>query len=240
MDIKINKTPPATRSYPRHSHKRYEIMHYISGRGVMKTETADIPFSEGTSIVMPKGVAHGSVSDGEFVNISIESDFGGVIVLTEPVSIDGTPDDDGAALVSMIWENRFGSETYLNSLCIAYAQYLVQKVSIEGNMPRRISAIVKSISERALDPQTDLCAILRESGYAEDYVRACFKRIIGKTPTEFLTELRINHACYLIDIYGGTVCLSEIARMCGYDDYVYFSKRFKKLIGMSPESYRKI
>ena len=176
MEIKVNKTPVGTRSYPSHSHKRYEIMHYVSGSGVMKTEVGDFPFSEGTVIVMPRGIAHGSVGDGEFVNISIESDFGGVMLCDSPAAIECLPGSEGEQLVSMIWENRIGKEAYLDALCVAYAQYLMQRADIVGQMPRCISGIVKNISEHAFDPDIDLVRILRESGYAEDYVRACFRR----------------------------------------------------------------
>ena len=238
MDVKINKTPKGIHSYPAHNHKRYEIMHYVKGSGVMRTEVGDLPFSEGTIIVMPPGVAHGSVSDGEFSNVSIESDFGGAILLSSPTVIQDAPSGDGERLLSLIWKNRYGAKPYQDSLCVAYAEYVMSQAGIEGRMTRCICAIVKTISDRANDSEIDLSAILRDSGYAEDYVRASFKRVTGKTPTEFLTELRIKHACYLIDIYGGTIPLSEIARECGYNDYVYFSKKFKRFMGLSPERYR--
>ena len=238
MDTKVNKTQVGTQSYPIHSHKRCEIMHYLSGHGVMKTEMGEIPFSAGTVIVIPRGIAHGSVGDGEFVNISVESDFDGAVLLDAPTAVECIG-DDGERLVSMIWENRFGNEAYLSSLCTAYARYVMQIARIEGDMPRRVSAIIKSISENAYDAHIDVSGILRESGYAEDYVRAEFKKITGKTPKAFLTELRIKHACYLIDIYGSTLTLSEIAQRCGYTDYVYFSKKFKTITGASPEKYRR-
>ena len=239
MDTKVNKTLNGTKSYPSHSHKRYEIMHYLKGRGIMRTNAGDIPFSEGTVIVIPPRVFHGSVSEDEFVNISIESDFGGVLLFDSPVAINCQSNDEGNSLLSLIWENRHGSNAYLDALCSAYAQYLMTVVGIEGNLQRSISDIVREISDNAFDAETDITRILKQSGYAEDYVRAAFKRVTGKTPTGFLTEMRIKHACHLIDIYGASVSLSEIARACGYTDYVYFSKRFKSLVGASPEQYRK-
>ena len=38
-------------------------------------------------------------------------------------------------------------------------------------------------------------------------------------------------------ILAGNFTLQEIADMCGYDDYKYFSVEFKKMIGVSPSKY---
>ena len=136
---------------------------------------------------------------------------------------------------------RYGSghinETYLITTQNA-AHYILQKVEVDKEISFRVKNIVKSICDSALDSETDVGEILRRSGYADDYVRACFKRETGKMPLAFLTEIRIKHACYLIDVYKDSLSLSEIAEACGYTDYVYFSKRFKQYTGMSPRAYR--
>ena len=95
------------------------------------------------------------------------------------------------------------------------------------------------MGKRFHDPDLDLAALLRESGYAEDYIRAGFKRVMGMTPTAFLIQMRIRHACYLIDTFRNTLSLSEIGERCGYVDYVMFSKKFKEVMGMSPRAYKK-
>jgi len=43
----------------------------------------------------------------------------------------------------------------------------------------------------------------------------------------------------LIDLYRSTLSLQEIAERCGYTDYVYFSKKFKEVTGVSPRDYKK-
>ena len=238
MEITVNQTPRGTRQYPRHSHKQYEIMHYTEGVGEMWTEEGALPFSPGTVAVIPPNILHGSISNESFVNISIECDFNGLLLFERPTLIVGTENDEGSQLVDMIWKNRCGNEAYLHALCTAYVQYLLQKVKIENEMETCIQKIIRHISEHAFDPDTDVTEILKQSGYAEDYVRACFKKETGKTPIGFLTDLRIRHACYLIDIYKNTLSLSEIAERCGYADYIYFSKKFKECVGRSPRDYK--
>ncbi|WP_375791535.1 helix-turn-helix transcriptional regulator [Microbulbifer hydrolyticus] len=46
----------------------------------------------------------------------------------------------------------------------------------------------------------------------------------------------IEHACDLLDCTDLSV--GEIAFQLGYDDPLYFSRVFKRVIGLSPSSYR--
>lgn len=63
-----------------------------------------------------------------------------------------------------------------------------------------------------------------------------FKTHTNKTFSTFLTETRIYHSCKLIQNENRS--LSEIAFDSGFNDFSYFSKMFKKIIGMSPKEYR--
>ncbi len=239
MAIYVSRTEEGTIRYPRHSHKHFEIMHYLWGCGNMWTEDGNIPFSEGTVIIMPPGLPHGSVSEAGFVNISIGGDFSGMLLSSSPIVITGTESDEGVKLATLIWENRHNSEAYLAALCNAYVLYLLQKMRIESEAGAAVRAIMLEISEQALNPEINVTELLRRSGYAEDYIRMCFKREVGRTPISFLTELRIKHACHLIDIYRTSLPLTTIAEKCGYTDYIYFSKQFKEHTGISPRAYQR-
>ena len=204
----------------------------------MRCDGGEIPFSKGTVILVPPSVIHGSYSSSEFVNISFQSDFGGLFLLDRPVVITGAEDDEGGALARIIYENRFKNQAYLHSLSVAYASYVLEKMSAETRVAGFVRELVEKISAEAFNTEISLSKILADSGFAEDYARAIFKRVTGKTPVAFLTGMRINRARHLIDIYGKTLSLSEVAQRCGYLDYVYFSKRFKELVGVSPRGYK--
>ena len=124
-------------------------------------------------------------------------------------------------------KNQKGKKTIIQAKCYNHT------VGVKA-----VQEIVFEISQGSFDSQIDLALILSESGYSEDYIRSCFKKITGKTPNEFLTDIRIKNACFLIDIYKNKISLSEISERCGYLDYIYFSKRFKSVMGMSPREYR--
>ena len=238
MNLQINRTSDGVVQYPIHTHSHYEIMYYLEGEGHMRTEEGDFPFGAGTVIIMPPCVGHGSASKNGFRNISILGEFEKYLNFDHVVSFADNDMREGRVLAELIYENRYGNDTYLASLCTAYVCFLMQRFELDSAMHRSVKKITDEISQNAFDPQIDLALILSQSGYSEDYIRSCFKKITGKTPSEFLTDIRIKHACFLIDIYKNKISLSEISERCGYLDYIYFSKRFKSVMGMSPREYR--
>lgn len=239
MDIQINRTQDGVIRYPQHRHKGYEIMLYLDGEGYMLADGKNIPFRPGTVIIVPPGISHGSVSVSGFKNISVLGSFGRYFDFDYVISFSDNAAGEGALLAGLIYENRFGRHAYLEALCTSYICFLTQRFKAESSITLAVQAIASEISENAFDPDISLASILGKSGYSEDYIRFEFKKLTGKTPTEFLTEIRIKHACFLIDVYKNALSLSEISEKCGYLDYVYFSKRFKSFVGTSPQTYRK-
>lgn len=79
--------------------------------------------------------------------------------------------------------------------------------------------------------------------YAESHhVSACwfirqFKHYTGMPPMQYILSIRIANAQNLLETTAYTV--SEIAAIVGYDNPLYFSRLFKKQLGMSPTEYRK-
>jgi len=113
----------------------------------------------------------------------------------------------------------------------------MQSIRTQSRIHGAVTHVIDQIATGFCDYDLDLQKLLDASGYAQDYIRAQFKRITGKTPIAFLTNVRIRHACHLIDTYGSAVPLTQIAEKCGYTDYVYFSKKFKSVVGVAPRTY---
>lgn len=64
-----------------------------------------------------------------------------------------------------------------------------------------------------------------------------FKKVTGKTFTEFVNEFRIVHACKLLSEERHSV--SEVCFESGFNNYSYFNRLFKEKTGKSPNLYRK-
>ena len=79
--------------------------------------------------------------------------------------------------------------------------------------------------------------IAREMQLNPVYCGALFSKETGQTILQYTNQLRITKAKELLRFTNDPV--SEIAAEVGIDDLYYFSRLFKKLVGISPSEYRK-
>lgn len=68
-----------------------------------------------------------------------------------------------------------------------------------------------------------------------DYMNRIFKKVTGQTIFQYLTHIRIEHAKRLLQ--QTTMHTGIIGEKVGYPDAYYFSKVFKKQVGLSPTAY---
>lgn len=66
--------------------------------------------------------------------------------------------------------------------------------------------------------------------------RCAFKRHTGVSPNEYIISLRISEACKLLSQTDRSI--SAVAAEVGYHDPYYFSRTFRRKMGMSPFQYR--
>jgi AraC-like DNA-binding protein len=64
-----------------------------------------------------------------------------------------------------------------------------------------------------------------------------FKEQFRVTFVEYLTTVRIGHACKLLSMNDRNVV--EVAYECGFNNLANFNRQFKKLKNMTPSDYRK-
>lgn len=79
--------------------------------------------------------------------------------------------------------------------------------------------------------------IIADSIYVNpSYLSRIYKRDTGHTITEEVNRFRMERAKELLA--GTMLKKKEIAAMVGIDDPIYFSRIFKKMVGISPSEYR--
>ncbi|MEM7085325.1 MAG: AraC family transcriptional regulator [Bacteroidota bacterium] len=107
-----------------------------------------------------------------------------------------------------------------------------QKNHLEGKSEVTRLEIVRSIERgRAyihdcFDREIQLEDIALAANMSSYYFHRSFRSYFGKTPHQYLSNLRLNKAREIIR--SETCTLSEVAYRCGFTDPKYFSKRYKK------------
>ena len=110
-----------------------------------------------------------------------------------------------------------------------------------GESQKQESSVVlqirKYIEDHISDTELSLAKISQELMYHQKYLSSVFKASMRVGISEYITTLRIQQACTLMN--QGFTSSKDIAFLCGYNDPLYFSKVFKSRTGVSPREYQK-
>ena len=64
-----------------------------------------------------------------------------------------------------------------------------------------------------------------------------YKKLYGQTPLQRLTFLRMEEAKSLLK--GRNETISTVAARCGYENPSHFATAFRRVVGVTPRSYRR-
>lgn len=81
-------------------------------------------------------------------------------------------------------------------------------------------------------------SIADEMGISSGYLSTIFKAETGQGFADYLNSVRISTAVHMLE--HGEMNLHKIAQACGFQDYAYFFKVFKKRMGTTPKTYIKM
>jgi AraC family transcriptional regulator len=81
-----------------------------------------------------------------------------------------------------------------------------------------------------------LDALAREAGVSRFHLLKLYKKIYGQPPLKRLTSLRMEEAKRLLKNRNETI--TDIAAKCGYENPSHFATAFRRMVGVSPGSYR--
>lgn len=85
--------------------------------------------------------------------------------------------------------------------------------------------------------QLSLDEVAAQAFVSPGYLSALFKEQTGQNFTDYITEIRIEKAKLLLRSRQNTV--NDVAEQVGYGDAKYFSRVFRKVVGVNPADYRK-
>ena len=87
-----------------------------------------------------------------------------------------------------------------------------------------------------IEKKLKLDDIARYFGFSTSYFYRLFYKSVGYSPMDYFNQLKIYRSCYYL--LSTSRRINEISMNVGFDDPYYFSRIFKKRIGVSPSKYR--
>ena len=229
------------------------LIYCVSGQGQLQVEGQTLAVTAGDLLLLPEGLPHRYQADdsdpwsiywvhlggdevtGYFDEIAGE----GMERQRVTVGVHSRLAEEFQSLLAAATrvqpEHLVYAANLLRSL-LAFAalmrrQYTTRHASLDIN---RVNSYLQTALTRRLNLDELVSATSTLSRY--HFIRE-YKRQTGQTPMQAFQRIKVSHACYLLDISDDT--LAQIAARLGYDDPYYFSRLFKKVMGISPQRYRR-
>lgn len=124
----------------------------------------------------------------------------------------------------------------------AFGRQWVKKIGQECQkeaIPREeLADQVKAYIIENLKEEIRVETIAKKFYLSADYLAKIFKKETGVSVSDFILEERMFLAKELI--MAGKMSISRVSYECGYDNYSYFTKVFKKKYGMTPREYSQL
>jgi len=105
----------------------------------------------------------------------------------------------------------------------------------KGNQ-KLITEVIHYIRQQ-LQNNITLRDIANVFSFSPNHLGFLFKEETGKSFTDYVIHLRMEHACQLLK--DPKLKVYEVADQVGYRNLTYFSRQFRKEFGLSPGEYRK-
>lgn len=236
----------------RRLHEDYLLMYCNAGSGRVETDNNTHQVNAGDLVLLPKGIPHRYEShpdtpwtlrwvhfDGnhalDYIGNINQPDNRVVIAIGQHPKLINDFDamfsvrDTGYSMKALIHACQVLKQTlsYLALLTGSRAQQARQPVDLEATQALMMSRLGEQLG---LD---ELAAASHLSRY---HFAKRYKELTGYAPIQHFIHMKMERACYLLDI--GNQSVGAVAAQLGYDDPHYFSRLFRKVTGLSPSEYR--
>ncbi|WP_213880069.1 AraC family transcriptional regulator [Pseudomonas sp. dw_358] len=166
--------------------------------------------------------------------------------------LDPEPFDDIRELIERMRRvdssRAFGSREYLKgcllqligSVCQRYAEGLQALAATNAAQASRRNAMARMndyVRKHLADPELNLKKAAAATYLSPHYLTHWLRKETGKSFSEMVLERRMHQARSLL--LNGSKAVGEIARLCGFADEAYFSRRFRQAHGLPPGQFRR-
>lgn len=233
-------------------HDDYLLMYLAEGQGTLQVGDDTHSARAGDLILLPKGVAHhyqahlhnpwslywvhfdGALADAYLANLNLPGNTYVIPLGQHPKLI-----SDFENLLSVRQTGyRFSGFIYAANVL---AQLLAYLATLTPDTQLQEQAVldrepINALMQAHLHDHLDLATLAQAAHLSKFHFAKKYKAQTGYSPIQHFIHMKMERACYLLD--SGQQPVSEIAERLGYTDAQYFSRLFKKVVGLSPSDYR--
>lgn len=135
--------------------------------------------------------------------------------------------------VHILFATSAGFAAFSEETASLLASFIVDQDRSDLNLMARI---MKYIDQNYTKP-ISLFDVAKQHQISPSYLARQFKHVYGESPSTYIILVRIEEAKRLIRDYPA-LDFRNIAELVGYPDQHYFSKLFKKLVGLTPTEFK--
>jgi AraC-like DNA-binding protein len=223
----------------------YNLWYPLKGEGIISINSENYPIRPGSAFILrPNDVISAyCYKEKPIVNFASHWKFKDPtqmitpyynITLSDPLFFNSIIERCMQAKLMEGEQNAYLIENYVLMLISIIIRDGTQ--SDTPNWDDKIMLLVEKITENprkdwSVDKMSALAAISRAQ------LNRRFRRVTQMSPIEFVVKTRLDNAMILLK--DSQLSMEEIAESTGYKDLYFFSRQFKKKIGISPLQFRK-
>lgn len=266
LGLSVIYKPRAGTNKERHYHGSWELLYLDSGERTVFHGSTTLQVRSGDAMIIRPGIVHRALNRQDetcsLYNLYFSTTEGPWFPLILPILEGCIPSE--FPIISVPERNRYKVVRYFSdmarelerrekgyeeaswSAAILLLTELTRSVGTlstddrDGSprigMRREIAELADWMAAHFREPLT-LETLARRASLSPSHVSRLFHRETRFTLVEYLTALRVQEACRLLE--GGNLKVTEIADLCGFGSLAQFGRSFRLLTGQAPLEYRK-
>jgi AraC-like DNA-binding protein/quercetin dioxygenase-like cupin family protein len=229
----------------------YSLEFVASGKGTVVLNDKKYTLYAGKVFSYGPGIAHIMTNETELPLVKYFVDFTGPEALKMlrkygPAAGNATQVSSPEIIIRIfedLIKNGQNDSSYTPLLCTAILQQLIFKIAETSIIENPRNAVAFYTYQKAKEIIQKNCLTLRSlDKIAEEchidnaYLCRLFKRFDNQTPYQYLTHMKMNFAAQRLQSPNASV--KEVAMEFGFSDPFHFSKVFKRIFGIPPNTFK--
>ena len=265
VDIMLSKTWGSGSNFKEHWHEHLQVFYFINGKGFLRCNQKCFNVVQGDVVIINSRELHyfESLSDDfkfYLIRIDLPFLFSDQVDLCQTKYL--SPLSQNFILFKNLIKD---DHEIINCINTIIKEYFIKEIgyelAVKANLYNLVVLLLRNYTDEFVTKKkltfkisnfkrfyevfgfidsnynkkicaTDLSNIAHVSTY---YFCRIFKQMTGKTPTEYINEVRLKKSIELLK--NCTMTITEIAINSGFNDVNYFSRLFKKKYGVSPTKF---